>query len=60
MLLDFITVYATTGFVLSFIMNVLLWTYRQPPLSVIESLASTLLWPTVVTVWVNKLTDKDR
>ena len=52
-MLNFFFIYFVSGFVISIIMNVTLWVIRKPILTGWETLATILLWPTVITSTIN-------
>jgi len=53
MLLNFIIVYLLIGLLLSLGMNVTLWACRKPNLTFMESVASIVLWPSVIASFLN-------
>ena len=52
-MLNFFYTYLLFGFVISIIMNVTLWVIRKPTLTGWETIATILLWPTVITGIIN-------
>jgi len=54
-MLDFLLYYSSVGFILSIILNIILWALHRPSLDAIEVIACTILWPTTVTTLVNTL-----
>ena len=53
MLLNFITIYFGIGTTLSLLMNLILWAFHKPTLTAVESIASILLWPSVIVSFIN-------
>lgn len=54
-MLDFILFYLGFGVFLSIIINALQWSVYRPQLSAIEVLACILLWPNVVSSFINSM-----
>ena len=52
-MLNFFYTYLLFGFLISIIMNVTLWVIRKPILTGWETIATILLWPTVITGIIN-------
>lgn len=53
MLLNFIILYFSIGFILSLGMNLILWAFHRPILTATESIAAILLWPSVIVSFLN-------
>ena len=53
-MINFLIFYFTTGFLLSFSMNLILWTFHKPILTFNESIATIVLWPVVIVSFLNK------
>jgi len=53
MILNFIFGYLLVGFILSLFMNATLWAFHKPILSISESIATIILWPTVMVSFLN-------
>ena len=53
MLLNFIILYFSLGLILSLGMNLVLWAFHRPILSATESIATILLWPSVIVSFLN-------
>lgn len=54
-MLDFLLYYSSVGFILSIILNIILWALHRPSLNAIEVIACTLLWPTTVSTLLSTL-----
>ena len=54
-MLDLIFYYGVIGFTLSIFMNILLWAMHRPVLGALETLACILLWPTVISSFINTM-----
>ena len=52
-MLNFFISYFGIGLLLSLGMNLSLWAFRKPTLSIAESLATILLWPSVIASFLN-------
>ena len=53
MLLNFIILYFSIGFILSLVMNTILWAFHKPVLSGMETFATIILWPSVIVSYLN-------
>ena len=54
-MLDFILYYGVIGFIFSIFLNITLWALHRPILKSVETLACILLWPTVLTSFINTM-----
>jgi len=52
-MLNFFITYFSAGFILSLGMNSILYAFRKPTLTFIESIATILLWPSVIVSFLN-------
>jgi len=54
-MLDILLYYGLIGFILSIFLNLLLWAMYRPLLGAIEVLACILLWPSVISSFINTM-----
>jgi len=54
-MLEFILYYGVFGFILSIFLNIVLWSMHRPILGGFEVIACIILWPTVITSFINTL-----
>ena len=54
-MLDFLIFYGLIGVIISFIVNGTLWAMYRPLLTFTENLATIILWPTVISSFINSM-----
>ena len=54
-MLEFLFIYALIGFILSFLLNAMMWSAHQPALTLVDIVACILFWPTVLASFINSM-----
>lgn len=52
-MINFLIHYSLIGFILSIILNITLWALHRPILSIMETIACIILWPTTINSLIN-------